>query len=229
MQFRLATYNIHRFIGRDNRKDIQRISQVLCEIQPDIVALQEVEYFKSLDELKSLLPKHDVKIILGPTIIAGEEHYGNILLSRFPVREQRKINLSYPGREERGALDVDIDCNGKALRVIATHLGLMPIERREQARILLEEISKKESDENDITLLMGDMNEWFLWGRPLRFIHNYFGYCQAIATYPSKLPVFSLDRIWCHPAEHIISRNVHKSRLAKEASDHLPLVGILRI
>jgi len=229
MQIRLATYNVHRFLGRDKKKDHRRIRHVLEEINPDIAALQEVEYFRRPEELDFLKLGSDFHLILGPTIIAGDEHYGNVLLSRFPVTDQRRINLSYPGREERSAIDVDIDCQGEKIRVIATHFGLAPYERRAQAQTLIKEIDKRRTDEEITTLLMGDMNEWFLWGRPLHFIHRYFGCCPDLATYPARFPIFSLDRIWCHPPDQVITRKVHKSRLAKEASDHLPLAAILQI
>lgn len=229
MPIRLATYNVHRFVGRDDVKDHARIRRVLDEIRPDIVALQEVEYFRSPEELDFLRLDAGYHLLLGPTIVAGDEHYGNVLLSRYPVTAQRKIDLSLPGREERGAIDVDLDCRGEQIRVIATHFGLTPYERREQAKNLLDAIDKKTNSQECITLLMGDMNEWFLWGRPLRFIHNYFGRSRDLATYPAGFPVFSLDRIWCHPPQRVSNRKVHKSKLARRASDHLPLTGILRL
>jgi len=229
MQIRLVTYNVHRFVGRGHQRNVQRTAKVLEEIKPDIVALQEVDYFRSPEELEVLFHGGKFNMVIGPTIRSGDEHYGNVLLTRFPVGDERKINLSYPDREERGAIDVDIDCHGFTVRVIATHFGLLPVERRKQANILLQKISERSAAENHITLLMGDMNEWFLWGRPLRFIHNYFGSCPDLATYPAKLPIFSLDRIWCHPAELTTERKVHKSRRARQASDHLPLTAILNL
>lgn len=229
MQIKLTTYNVHRFVGRDSKKDPGRTEEVLREIAPDIIALQEVEYFTSPAELNTLMPEPDFNMILGPTIIVGDEHYGNVLLSRFPVTAERKIDLSYPGREERSGIDVDLDCYGRTIRVIATHFGLAPYERREQAKSLLRGIEKHKPGEDTVTLLMGDMNEWFLWGRPLRFIHSYFGRCCDLATYPAGLPIFSLDRIWCHPPDLIASRKVHKSKLARLASDHLPLTAVMTL
>ncbi|HSS26621.1 MAG TPA: endonuclease, partial [Usitatibacter sp.] len=40
---RLASYNVHRGIGRDRRHDPQRILGVLREIDADVYALQEIE------------------------------------------------------------------------------------------------------------------------------------------------------------------------------------------
>jgi endonuclease/exonuclease/phosphatase family metal-dependent hydrolase len=224
MQLRLVTYNIHRCIGSDRRRDPARINGVLREMQPDIVALQEVEYVRTLDELGFMGENPGFHKVLGPTMSLEKSRYGNALISRYPVVAERKINLSYPGQEKRGAIDVDIDCRGRVLRVIATHLGLAPIERRKQTAKLLAMIDDPVTT-RPVTILMGDMNEWFLWGRPLRWIHNYFGRSREIATYPARWPLFSLDRIWVHPAGKMTEVARHSSRLAAVASDHLPLVA----
>ena len=226
MHIRLATYNVHRCIGYDKKRDPKRINAVLEQIRPDIVAFQEVVYAGTVDELDFITKDPTLSIVVGPTITAGPSNYGNVLVSRYPPVAVRKINLSYPGREKRGAVDVDIDCHGTIIRVIATHLGLAPAERRSQAGILLERIEQPDV-RRDITILMGDMNEWFLWGRPLRWIHEYFGRSPSIATYPARFPLFSLDKIWCHPSALLNRVDKHDTRLARSASDHLPLTGCL--
>ena len=68
-----------------------------------------------------------------------------------------------------------------------------PAERRIQVQRLLERFGTKHC------VLMGDLNEWFLWGRPLRWIQAIFGGSPAPATFPSAWPVFALDRIWVRP------------------------------
>lgn len=226
MHILLATYNIHRCRGYDKKINPERINAVLEQIGPDIVAFQEVAYAGTVNEFDFIAKDQFLYQEAGPTMTSGSSKYGNVLVSRYPPVAVRKINLSYPGREKRGALDVDIDCGGTIVRVIATHLGLAPGERRTQARILLERIEAREA-RRDITVLMGDMNEWFLWGRPLRLIHQYFGRSRAIATYPARFPLFSLDKIWCHPPELLKRVKRHDTPLARTASDHLPLTGRL--
>jgi len=228
MLIKLATYNIHGCVGLDRKKDPERIGRVLLEMNADIIALQEVEHAHTVDELGIINDDHPYNIVLGPTVSSRSSHYGNVLLSRFPVVAERKINLSYPGREKRGAIDVEIDCRGRVIRVIATHLGLIPAERRHQVRVLLENIDNP-SFSKKLTLLTGDMNEWFLWGRPLRLIHQYFGHSPSISTYPARWPVLSLDRIWCHPADRATAISKHKTKLSAVASDHLPLTGNITI
>jgi endonuclease/exonuclease/phosphatase family metal-dependent hydrolase len=78
-------------------------------------------------------------------------------------------------------------------------------------------------------VLVGDLNEWFLWGRPLRRLHRYFKATPSPATFPSRLPLFALDRVWTHPRSMLRSLAVHSTPLSRVASDHLPLVATLEI
>jgi endonuclease/exonuclease/phosphatase family metal-dependent hydrolase len=44
MRLRVASYNIHRAIGRDGRYEPGRILRVAQELNADIIALQEVDF-----------------------------------------------------------------------------------------------------------------------------------------------------------------------------------------
>src|SRR4029079_146454 len=99
--------------------------------------------------------------------------YGNAVLTRLPILTVRRVDLSVPGREPRGALDLELDAPGSVLRIIATHLGLAPTERRQQIRRILASLPKSRDDP---VVLMGDLNEWFLWGRSLRWLRRHFGH-----------------------------------------------------
>jgi endonuclease/exonuclease/phosphatase family metal-dependent hydrolase len=152
------------------------------------------------------------------------DDFGNALLSRYPVQSVEHLDLTVDHYEPRGAIDVCIDVGiALPLRVIATHLGLRPGERREQVRRI---ISAFERDSPHPTLLMGDLNEWFLWGRPLRWLHAHFrNIPPAPPTFPARRPVFALDRIWVSPSGGVTRLARHSSSLARVASDHLPLVA----
>src|SRR5262245_18462070 len=107
------------------------------------------------------------------------------------------------------------------MRVIATHLGLRPGERAEQVRRL---IAAVECDTPHPTLLSGDVNGWYLWGRPLRWLHSHFREAPATPpTFPARRPLFALDRIWVSPVGSVRQVANHMSPLARVASDHLPL------
>ena len=219
----MATYNIHGAVGTDGRLAPERIAGVLREIDADIIALQEVPLggggrASVLELLQQATGFHAVE---GPTEDRPDRRYGNAVLSRYPVKSTRSIDLSFGGREPRGALDADIDCHGHPLRVIATHLGLRPAERRHQIRTLLQAF---DTDRMPV-ILTGDLNEWFVWGRPLRWLVSHFEPVPAPRTFPSRLPVFALDRLWISPRHRLVQVRVHATPLARIASDHLPLIA----
>jgi endonuclease/exonuclease/phosphatase family metal-dependent hydrolase len=217
---KLASYNIHGGVGRDGRCVPRRIVQVLQEIDADIVALQEVESSTSgFDMLGYLQDETGLQAVSGPTLMRPDTEYGNGLLTRYPIASVKRIDLSINGYEPRGALDVELMAAGVALRVVATHLGLRPSERREQIQRLLLSFEK---DRPLTSVLMGDINEWFLWGRPLRWLHRPFDPTPARATFPAWCPLFALDRIWAHPRSCLSGFGVHSTALARIASDHLP-------
>src|SRR2546425_801441 len=115
-----------------------------------------------------------------------------------------------------------IGCDGSPLRVLATPLGLRPAERREQVQRLLRAL---EAEKRVTTVLMGDLNEWFLWGRPLRWLHVHFKRTPSPPTFPARFPIFALDRIWVEPRRLLRRLMVHASPQARIASDHLPVLA----
>jgi len=226
---RVATWNIHGAVGIDGRYAPARIVGVLREIDADVVALQEVA---SEEAHTSFLA--DLERDTGYHVVAGllrQHHgsdFGNAILSRFPVRSVEHLDLAVDHYEPRGALDCCIDLGLRPLlRVVATHLGLRPGERREQVRRIL---ARVECDSPRPTLLMGDLNEWYLWGRPLRWLHSHFREMPAAPrTFPARRPVFALDRIWVSPAGSLRHVARHATPLARSASDHLPVVAEIMV
>jgi endonuclease/exonuclease/phosphatase family metal-dependent hydrolase len=226
-RLRIASYNVHHAVGTDGRSDVGRILAVLRELDADVIALQEVEAHDSGGDMLHFLAKETgMHSVAGTTLRRREGFYGNGLLTRCPVRQKVVTDLSWRGREPRGAIAADVDCNGTALRVVATHLGLRPAERRAQVHQLLQLFSWLPDDR---AILMGDLNEWFLWGRPLRRLHRFFARTPAVRTFPSRAPVLALDRMWAHPGWILKDIRAHRSPLARVASDHLPLVATIAV
>jgi endonuclease/exonuclease/phosphatase family metal-dependent hydrolase len=223
---RVATYNIHRAVGGDGVSDPERVGAVIEEIGAEVIALQEVVTGRSGRELiHRLRDRLGAEAVSGVTLLRKDAEYGNALLSRYPVRRVARHDLSVRRREPRGALDVVLDAGAFELRVLATHLGLWPYERRRQVRKLLAAL---EAGPEVPTVLLGDINEWFLWGRPLRWLHVQFQRTPAPATFPARCPLFALDRLWVRPRAALERLAVHATPLARTASDHLPLVATLR-
>ena len=201
---------------------------MLKEIDADVVALQEVASAQEHEDFLAVLARATgYHVVSGALRQKRGSDFGNALLSRFPVTSVSHLDLAIGGYEPRGAIDACIDVGRPApLRVIGTHLGLRPGERREQVKRLLAAV---ERDVPHPTLLMGDVNEWYLWGRPLKWLHAHFVATSCPPTFPSRRPVFSLDRIWVMPANCLAGVARHVSPLARLASDHLPLTAELVI
>jgi endonuclease/exonuclease/phosphatase family metal-dependent hydrolase len=221
----LATWNIHAAVGGDGRFLPSRIADVLHEIDADIVALQEVPLGgRHWPNVLPLLSQATGCVgVEGLTFSVGGRCFGNAILSRYPVVATRRIDISFGSREPRGALDADIYVHGHRLRVVATHLGLRAAERRAQVNRLLQAFDTEEMG----VVLMGDLNEWFVWGQVLRQLVSHFQAVPAPATFPSRWPVFALDRIWVRPRHRLVHVHVHRTAGAKLASDHLPLVATI--
>ena len=219
-----ATYNTHGGVGIDRRFDPQRIADVVLELNADVIALQELEFHAHANMLDIVRERTGFHAIAQRTFARDNGAFGNGLLSRWPVTASATIDLSLPDREPRGAIDVMIDCDGIPLRMIATHLGLRPAERAEQARRLAAVVGNGMP-----TLLAGDINEWLMPRRALRALHAHFGQSPARATFPSFAPMIALDRIWTSPVSMLRRVLVHRSALARRASDHLPLVAELEL
>jgi endonuclease/exonuclease/phosphatase family metal-dependent hydrolase len=233
----VATYNVHSCIGTDNRYDPDRIAAVIRELDADIVALQEVGLRNRRGTLREeaayLAQATGLEWMPGLDLISRRGTCGNLLLTRWPVKETRWIDLSVPSRQPRGALDVDISIGGRDLRVIATHLGLRLGERRRQVSQLLGAAVAAPAADGDAAsvapcILLGDLNEWRPWGGSLRPLVDACGPVgPALATFPSRCPVLPLDRVFALGGPLPVDARVHRSPLATVASDHLPLRTVL--
>lgn len=221
---RVATYNIHRCVGCDSLEAPERIAAVLHRMDADVVALQEVGF--DADGPRNILTRlarsMDARAIAGPTLLDRRGHYGNAILTRIAPARVDRLDISVPGREPRGAMAVDLDLRGGRVRIVTTHLGLLPAERRYQMHRLLPLLDDSDAG---LTILLGDFNEWLSWGRPLRWVKRRFGRLPAPATFPSRRPLLALDRIWIDPADRLISLGLYRRAAAAMASDHLPLVA----
>lgn len=230
---RLVTYNIHKGIGgRDRRYNLERIIDVLAPLDADFFCLQEV----TID-----LPRtshHDQSDILAkrfrPMFSTFQQNvkwqvggYGNLLLSRWPMREHHRISLQFGQKKPRGVQLVVIETLSGLLRLTNWHLGLSERERQWQVQHLLSH-SLFRSTADHPTMICGDFNDWRnLLGKTLLIPH---GLTQATSppgnfrSFPAALPVMSLDKIFHCESITIESAHLVKTRQARRASDHLPLV-----
>lgn len=228
--FTVASWNIHKGVGADRRRDLARTTAVIAEIAPDIMALQEADTrfgtragLLDLDHLRQT-----AGMSLVPVDTPGPSHgwHGNLLLVRdAKVAQVHPIPL--PGFEPRGALITDLDVGGRGLRVVGTHFGLLRRSRQSQIHALLEKLDQLAPLP---TLLMGDLNEW-RQGRssPMALLHRHFQPAPLLRSFPARLPLLALDRMMIGPDGTLSDVAVHDTALSRRASDHLPIKARLTL
>lgn len=232
---RIATYNIHKCRGLDQRVRPDRIAQVLGELDADIVALQEVVGRGSRSHGDQAL--HVVEALgYHPAFGENRRHngaaYGNLLLSRFPVLGFWNYDITARGREPRGVLRADVMlAGGRLLHLFNVHLGTAWRERREQARHMVSPRILRSEELAGTRIVLGDFNEWFP-GDATRLLSAHFGARSLHSparrrrrTFPCVLPVFRLDHIYFDEGLTLHRLELHRSRRALVASDHLPVVA----
>lgn len=224
----IASYNIHKCVGTDGRFDPQRIQSVIAELDADLIALQEADQRigerRGLLDLSWLEREADLAPVHVPENKISHGWHGNVILARKGViHEVHRQKL--PGLEPRGAMVVDLELKDVPLRIIAAHFGLLRHSRSLQAAALL--LRAAETDRP--TIVLGDLNEWRVNKRSsLLALMPHFGPLEAVVpSFPSRMPLFALDRILARPAKLVASLRAHRSPLSSVASDHLPLVAQL--
>jgi endonuclease/exonuclease/phosphatase family metal-dependent hydrolase len=225
----VGSYNIHRCVGSDLRQDVERVARVILELRCDTVGLQEVDSgpgprTDSL-QLDLLAQATGMRPILGTSLRPHACRHGNALLTTRDFGAIRRYDLSVEGREPRGALDVEVHAAARIVRVIVTHLGLRPAERRLQVGKLLTVLRSIPADSPIVVL--GDINEWLPIGRPLRWLHGLLGKPPSPRSFPVWAPVFALDRVWSRPLGALLALDVHRSSDARVASDHFPVKAVV--
>lgn len=227
----VASYNIHKCVGLDRRFDPHRTISVIKEIDADVIALQEADqrFGERAGLLDLSLLKRECGLVPVPMEIpqGGHGWHGNVILFRDgTVSSARQLTL--PGIEPRGALVVELMLAAGPLRMIAAHLGLLRRSRTQQIKAIL---SAASLDDGKPTVLVGDLNEWRMGKRSaLQGLAPVFGPLQAaIPSFPSRFPVWALDRVLGNPHSVISSVALHETPLARIASDHLPIKAVVNL
>jgi endonuclease/exonuclease/phosphatase family metal-dependent hydrolase len=220
---RIMTWNIHGTVGGNPRFDLAGAVELIRRWDADIVALQEVDSRRSMAcgsnpfaVLQEALGRHGIG---AKSIATADGEYGQMLISRWPIAASEIYDLSYPDCEPRRAVRAEIETPLGAVRIVATHLGLSIRERRSQAKALLDIAGRSAMT----TIVIGDFNDWF-WPGSVRsaLSHELPGYTRY-RTFPSRLPLLRLDRIYCRPGPALIRSYIDVS--ARACSDHLPVVA----
>jgi endonuclease/exonuclease/phosphatase family metal-dependent hydrolase len=227
---RLASYNIHGAVGTDGRRDLGRIIGVIAEINPDVIALQEVETRASrsaADQAELIACALGMACVEGRVLIDGDGWYGNAILTRKPVREVRRWQFPDHSGERRGALGVVVvDPRGRAWHVVTMHMDLYQRRRVEQAQALARFLAPAPAWPR---VVLGDINEWWPWSPTWPILRQLGAVSPGLRSFPSWCPLVPLDRVILQGCVAREPPRCHQTPLSRIASDHLPVVVDLAV
>ena len=220
---RIMTWNIHGTVGGNPRFNLAGAVELIKRWDADIVALQEVDSRRSMAcgndpfaVLQDALGTHGID---AKSITTADGEYGQMLISRWPIATSDVHDLSYPDCEPRRAVKAEIATPLGHMRIVATHLGLSIRERRSQAKALLDIAGRGTMT----TVVVGDFNDWFWPGSVRSALSRELPGYTRYRTFPSRLPLLRLDRIYCRPGPALIRSYIDVA--TKACSDHLAVVA----
>jgi endonuclease/exonuclease/phosphatase family metal-dependent hydrolase len=218
----------------DRRVSVSRIAEVISEVNPDVIGLQEVLSLETghrhENQARFLADALGMQFAVGEVRKLRGGSYGNVVLSKFDFSEICTYDLSAPGREERGCIRTSIRLRGGGLlHLFNIHLGTAFMERRWQARRLFETEIIRSKQLQGARVVLGDFNEWTRGLASMMLAAELRGADIRLRlkrrTYPGVFPVLHLDHIYYDEdllLDHVF---VHRTMKSVVASDHLPLVA----
>lgn len=169
IRLRFLSYNIHHAEGVDRKLDVERIAEIIRSVKPDLVALQEVDRntkrTKNVDQPAELARLTNMKVAFGPNISFQGGDYGNAVLSKFDIVQQKNLLLpNADNGEQRGVLSVEVRVPKltQPLVLLATHLDhrSADAQRVQSVGVINALVNNASTDRpNQLTLLAGDMND----------------------------------------------------------------------
>lgn len=239
----ITSYNIHKGKSALNRTiQIKEMASALKNLNSDIVFLQEVQGLNLTEKLTPQLHfKPHNKILAnylnyydsyGRNANFNLKHHGNAILSRTPIHNDINFNLTINKFEQRGLLHCKITPPGwqENIECLCVHLNLMEQDREKQYLKIFDYIEQHIDSKKPI-ILAGDFNDWRYksqqWLEQLDFSEVFLSHLGSHPkTFPAKLPMLSLDRIYIRNLE-IIDTVIHHEMPWKSLSDHIPLTATI--
>ncbi len=242
---RVATYNIHkgvRGVGPGKRLEIHNLADGVQSLNADLVFLQEVRLHHARDARRfdrstfgwpqegqaEFLAPDGYEVAYRSNAYTRDGEHGNALLSRWPLGHVAHHDVSDHRFEQRGLLHTTLDWAGVTVHAVVAHLGLVHASRVRQVQRLAEFVGDA-VPKNATLIVAGDFNDW---GERLDGDMDRAGLSRArspnaarpVFTFPSRVPVFALDRIYTRGLR-CVSVAAPRGAAWARMSDHLPLVA----
>ena len=241
---KIASLNTHKGMTSFNlRVVMDKQRTLLRSLDADLVFLQEVRGANM--HPNPLLPDKQYEFLAdkvwhsyayGQNAVSSKGHYGNAILSKFPIIEWDNQDISASQAEQRGMLHCQIAIPNweQRLHCICVHLGLLGHWRKQQLRALNKRINDY-VPQNAPLIVAGDFNDWGQRASSLlreqQHLKEVFKtlHGRYAKSFPIFLPIFKLDRIYVRGFD-VIDCHVPTLTQHTKVSDHATLFAkILRI
>lgn len=230
---RVLTYNILHGATTKGDFDLDLIARVIKSANPDLVALQEVDYKTNRAKKYDLVTELAIRTGMSPLFARAMPYdggeYGEGVLSDYTFLSTKNHPLPYTeGKEPRAAAEVNVILkSGDTIRFVGTHLDHErdPTNRLMQAK----ELNRILTADNRPSILTGDLNEepqksamqelFTQWTRSFK---------EDVPTFPSDNPIKKIDYILFRPAHRwrVLETKVLDEKIA---SDHCPVLVVLEL
>ncbi len=215
---RLASYNVKSGL----ESSLDRVAEQLRAIDPDVVALQEVDVGVDrtgrIDEAAELGARLGMTPVFAATIDRGGGAYGIAMLSRVPIQSSQRVELRAFGTyEPRVAIDAELCMGTHPIRFIAVHADF--INPTANLEVLARHIAPYVGSG---VVVAGDLNAGPKDAGPKHLVSrglvDLFHLDERFTFWPAKTRV---DYVF---ADMPIARHVAKLEVGDDkASDHFPI------
>jgi endonuclease/exonuclease/phosphatase family metal-dependent hydrolase len=232
---KILTFNILHGATTNGDFDLDAIAKVIISADPDLVALQEVDYktnrARKYDLVTELGWRAKMAPIFGKAMNYDDGEYGEGILSKLSFLRTRNVPLPFsPGNEPRAALEiVTVLPSGDTIAFVGTHLDHL---RDEKDRInQVKKINEVFSENKYPTILAGDLNA-IPGSEPIHILEEIwmptYDKNNPEPTFPSKNPRIKIDYIMFYPRN---TWKIHETKVIQDsvASDHCAYLVTLEL
>jgi endonuclease/exonuclease/phosphatase family metal-dependent hydrolase len=240
----VVTYNIHKGLSQFNRRLVlHEIREALRALDADVAFLQEVQgkhekharrHVNWPDVSQHEFLSHEGShTVYGMNCVYTDGHHGNAVVSRHPIPVWENIDISHHPIESRGLLHCEVHVEGwkEPVHCINVHLGLWGRSRRFQLEWMAERIRAAVPKSGPL-IVAGDFNDWSR--KASEYLAHELGLYEVFEraegrlakSYPAKLPMFTLDRIYVRDM-NVEGVQRHVGSQWSKLSDHVALAARL--
>lgn len=227
---KLLSFNIHKGVGWHRfHSTFNAMEDHIRLLSPDILFFQEILGVQAEKIVSDIWQNFSY----GRNAVYPKGHFGNAIISKFPIIFSENLDLSNSRFDRRGLLHSIIEYKDQQVHLLCVHLGLFKKYRLNQFAKIINYIQHI-IPPNAPIILAGDFNDWGSHATvPLEKelgLHETFKLLHGsyARTFPAWKPILKLDRIYSREIKVIeAERKMEKSW--RKLSDHIAIQALFDI